>query len=328
MPGRCINWSTQLTSITSRLYQGQEDLDRLAGFAREMAALRNPRTTYLRPGDVAWQLYNATSPAWFKYIRLWFADESLVAWAIFEPPLTGEFDVHDGFASAALFDEVTGWLVEKRTEQMAHGGESVPVAFSMLEQVSLSLTSLESDHARNAYFEAHGWKRTDARHNVKYRRSLDSLIEPANLPPGYHVRNVTEADVDARAELHRDAWSVWGPSSFSANRYRRLRAQPEYDDRFDIVTVSPGGDLLSYCLGWVDRASGAGHFEPVGTRPSEAGKGYGKAAILEALRRMKDEGLHTAYIGTASVNERALRLYPACGFEFVEKEVYWFRSVR
>lgn len=317
-----------MTSTTSRLYQGQDDLNLMAEFAREMAARRSPGVTYLRPGDVSWQLYLAHTPAWFELIRLWFADGKLVAWAIFEPPLTAEMDVHADLSSDSLFDEVTGWLIEKRAELLQSGDTAVPIAYAMLASESVSVTSLESDTVRNDYLARSGWQRTDARHNVKYRRNLEREVEQATVPAGYRVRNVTEADVDERAELHREAWAVWGPSSFSASRYRRLRAQPEYDERFDIVTEGPAGELLSSCLGWVDRVSGTGHFEPVGTRASEAGKGLGRAAILEGLRRMRAEGLHTAFIGTASVNERALRLYPACGFEFVERELYWAKAVR
>lgn len=144
---------------------------------------------------------------------------------------------------------------------------------------------------------------------------------------GYRVRHATEADLEERAELHRDAWSAWGESAFSVNRYRRLRAAPVYREELDIVVEAPDGPLVSYCICWVDEATGVGVFEPVGTRPEYTGRGLGRAAIHEGLRRLRDLGMHTALIGTASVNEPALALYPSCGFEFVEKEVYWVRAV-
>lgn len=315
-----------MTMFSSRLFTGQSDLDLIAQFSREMAKRRLPGVTYLHPGDVAWQLYLATTPAWFENIRLWFTGDRLVAWAIFEPPLTAEMDVNADFASDELFDGVTGWLMEKRRELLETSSE-IPIAYSMIDEDGLSVTSLESDSRRNEYFASRGWQPTD-RHNVKYRRSLLEPMVFAELPPGYTVRNVTEADIEPRAKLHREAWSVWGPSKFSASRYNRLRQQPLYNEQFDIVTVAPDGRLLSSCLGWVDVDAGFGHFEPVGTRPDLAGRGFGRAAIIEGLWRMQALGLHTAYIGTASVNERALRLYPACGFTFVERDVYWWKSAR
>lgn len=316
-----------MTELVSRPYSGQSDLDLVANLCREMAIRRMPGVTYMNPGDAAWQLYLGTSPEWFELIHLWFAGDRLAAWAFFEPPLTAEMDVHADFANDDTFDKVTGWLMEKRRAVMGEP-TNVPTAYAMLEQEGMSVTSLESDSVRNAYLAGHGWQITEARHNVKCQRSLLGDIPPVPLPDGYQVRNVTEADVEARAELHRDAWSVWGPSKFSANRYRRLRAQPLYNEYFDVVTEAPDGTLLSTCVGWFDPESGIGQFEPVGTRTTATGHGYGKAAIIEGLRRMKAAGGHTAHMGTASVNEGGMRLYPACGFEFVEKEVYWSKPVR
>ena len=38
-------------------------------------------------------------------------------------------------------------------------------------------------------------------------------------------------------------------------------------------------------------------------------------------------GMHTALIGTASVNTRALRLYPFAGFEEVDREHYYVKQL-
>ena len=43
-----------------------------------------------------------------------------------------------------------------------------------------------------------------------------------------------------RAELHRDAWSVWGQSRFTANAYRRLRQARLYDEWLDVVAEYEG----------------------------------------------------------------------------------------
>jgi len=48
---------------------------------------------------------------------------------------------------------------------------------------------------------------------------------------------------------------------------------------------------------------------------------------MEGLRRLKERGAHTALIGTASVNEPALRTYAACGFKLVERQYYYSRLI-
>jgi mycothiol synthase len=54
-----------------------------------------------------------------------------------------------------------------------------------------------------------------------------------------------------------------------------------------VVLEDAGGRFLAYCVGWLDIANGFGHFEPVGCRPSVAGRGYARAVIIEGMRRMQ-----------------------------------------
>ncbi len=194
----------------------------------------------------------------------------------------------------------------------------------MLGERTLSTTALESDKARIDLLERQGYQRVD-RHSVRYRRPLEDAISPAVLPSGLRFSHATEERIDDRVDVHCDAWSVWGTSSFSANRYRRLREAPVYDETLDLVIEDAAGRMLSCCICWFDGANGIGHFEPVGTRPDAAGKGLGRALVTEGLRRLRARGAHTALIGTASVNAAALKTYAACGFEFVEREDYYSR---
>jgi ribosomal protein S18 acetylase RimI-like enzyme len=93
---------------------------------------------------------------------------------------------------------------------------------------------------------------------------------------------------------------------------------PVYDPELDVVLEDGSGRFLSYCIGWLDRANGFGHFEPVGCRPNFTGRGYARAVTIEGMRRMQARGMHTALVATASVNERARVLYPSCGFVEVD----------
>ena len=135
-----------------------------------------------------------------------------------------------------------------------------------------------------------------------------------------------DADLEARVDVHRDAWSVWGRSTVTVETYRRLRSAPLYDPELDIVLEDPSGRFLSYCIGWMDIANGIGHFEPVGCRPDFTGRGYARTVTIEGLRRMQARGLHTALVGTESVNQRAQVLYPSCGFEEVDRAHYYVKD--
>ena len=316
-----------MDAYVSRPYTPR-DMGGLLQFAAKATAARLPGLTYWNPGDIAWQFAGFAEGTDFSgFARIWEdAAGEAVALAVFEPPLNFEFDVLPRAAfQAGIEAEVLGWVEARRRESRAADG-AVPKAYAMLGEQTLSTTALDSDAKRIAFLEANGYVKVE-RHSVRYARRFEAEVPRPVLPAGMRLRHATDADVEARAELHRDAWSVWGPSRFSTGSNRRTRASPLYDETLDIVVETPEGRLLSYCICWFDSANGIGHFEPVGTRPAFAGRGLGRAVVMEGLRRLRERGAKTALIGTASINEPALRTYAACGFVPVERQHYYSKSI-
>jgi ribosomal protein S18 acetylase RimI-like enzyme len=251
----------------------------------------------------------------FANIRLWRDGRGLVAVGWFEPPLHAEFDLGSD-ADPGLTAEILAWSEERARETGAKDASAL----------ALTATALGSDAARIALLERCGYAKIE-RHGVRMRRSLDVAIPDGRLPRGVRVRHATDDDIAERVDLHRDAWSVWGASSVTVEAYRRLRAAPGYDEQLDIVVEAADGRLASYCICWVDTANGIGEFEPVGTRPEFAGQGLGRAVIIEGLHRLRARGMHTALVQTASINDRALALYPSCGFEVIEREHFYQKRI-
>lgn len=316
-----------MPGYASRPFGGPSDLNLLIDFARSATISRLPGVSYWHPGDMVWQVFPFSHLSRIEEIRLWFDGDGLAGFVFFEPPLNCTFDVRPGIPlDGPLLDDMLGWA-EARRRELARPGEEVPIAYEMLRGETLATIALESDLERRHSLEDRGYMLTRARHNVRYSQPLDHEIPPAPLPQGFRLRHATDADIDARAELHRDAWSVWGKSRFSSKRYARLREAPLYNPELDVVLEAPGGQLVSYCIAWTDAASGIGIFEPVGTRPSFARQGLGRAVVTEGLRRLRELGMHTARMGTASVNTGALALYPSCGFELVDRELYYVKAV-
>ncbi|WP_343393705.1 hypothetical protein [Candidatus Amarobacter glycogenicus] len=190
---------------------------------------------YWNPGDVAGNGHVPPGADLSGHVRMWEGASGVVALAIFEPPLHFAFDLHPRLGlDTSLADDVLSW-VEQRRRGIVVGGGAVPVAYQMLGESTLSTEVLESDAARISFLEIRGYVRVE-RHSVRYSRDLDEPVGLAALPKGMRFRHVTDDDIEARAELH--AWSVWGASSFSESRYRRLRANPVYDQTLDIVLES------------------------------------------------------------------------------------------
>jgi ribosomal protein S18 acetylase RimI-like enzyme len=312
---------------TSRPCGGADDLADIFEFCRANIAARLPGWSLWHPGDIAWQLTAVEGRALGANVRLWSDAKGVAGVAIFEPPLNVTFDTREGITDAdALAAAILEWAEARRRRLLDRKGEDVAIAYAMLGKETLAVTAVESDASRIAMLTRRGYRPAE-RGNVRYQRDLSLPTPETVLPSGMRLRHVTDADLDERIDLHRDAWSVWGNSSANVPAYRLLRASPVYDKTLDIVVEDADGRFLSYCICWADAQTGVGTFEPVGVRPAFAGRGLGRAVIHEGWRRMRALGMHTALVGTASVNERALRLYPACGFETVAEERYYVKEL-
>jgi RimJ/RimL family protein N-acetyltransferase len=222
-----------------------------------------------------------------------------------------------------LLAEMLDWAEERARNESA--GALRAIAYEMLGPGTLSVPVLETDSVRISALEAKGYARVE-RHSLRFQYSLEGGVPEPVLPPGMRVRPATDVDAEERIDLHRDAWSVWGPSSATVGAYRQLRTAPGYDEELDIV-VEHEGHLVSYGIGWADAETGIGIFEPTGTRPDYTGQGLMRAVLHEGMRRMKARGLHTARIATASVNDRAAKAYAGAGFELVEREWFWSKKM-
>ncbi len=316
-----------MASFESRPYSGEGDLALLLDFARNATAARWPRSSAWHVGDIVWQLFGSTGFDPAANVRLWLDRGGLAGLGWFEPPLNVVFDVRPGLAEhEALTGEILAWAEQRRREVAAPGSAAIPRAYRMLGEDSLATEALDSDLARISVLTKNGYAKTE-RHGVLYSRSLATPIPNPDLPAGMSLRFATASDIEERVDLHRDAWSVWGPSSFSVETYLRLRAAPVYEPELDVVLEAPGARLVSYCVCWEDTFNGVGNFEPVGTRPSYAGRGLARAVIFEGLHRLRDRGMHTALVRTESVNARALSLYPSCGFEVIDRSHYYVKPL-
>lgn len=324
-----------MNCLVSRHYTGGSDLGLLIEFAASAAKARWPRSTYKKVGDVVWMM---RAPGFdpFADLQLWFDGSELVAYGWFDPPLNFDFDIKPGLAAYdSLGDEILQWAEARRRTLARAGEQSIPKAFSMLGYDAVAMTEvLRSDEQRKSLVERRGYTQTEG-FGVVYSRSLEDLIAAPKLDSSLlRLRHATDADLEERVDLHRDAWSAWGSSTWTSTErlkalegYRWLRNAPVYDQELDIVLEDPSGRFLAYCIGWFDAVNGFGHFEPVGCRPTCTRRRYARAVMVEAMRRMRARGTHTALVATAGVNAPARALYPSCGFVEVERAHHYTKDI-
>ncbi|MCI0777874.1 MAG: GNAT family N-acetyltransferase [Chloroflexi bacterium] len=305
-----------MSAYFARNYEGSSDLDSLIHFAQVLTGAHLPDKHYYHAGNFVWQLYAFKAS---DNVRLWWRDSGdaeIIACGLFEPPLTFQFVLHpDLLHQKDLAAEVIRWADQRRAT--VANKRDIPLAYQRLGSDTLSTEANDTDSARIALLTEHGYtQHLDA--GIHFSRILDDSLPDVVLPQGARFRPIPDGDADARAELHRDAWSVWGESKHTNELYRLLRGAPLYDPDLDIV-LEFEGQLVSYCICWLDTVNRVGLFEPVGTRPALARRGFGRAVIREGLRRLRDKGMIRAFVGTASINKPAAALYASAGFDFIER---------
>jgi len=101
--------------------------------------------------------------------------------------------------------------------------------------------ALDDDVQRLSLLKRHTYERTEG-FDVLYRRSLGTPIVAPKLDPSLLLRHPTDADLDARVDVHRDSWSVWGPSAMSKTTV--VCETRQFTE----------GSFLAYCIGWLDVA--------------------------------------------------------------------------
>ena len=245
----------------------------------------DPREVTCNYGQLAW--WSANIPHGESESRLWREDGRLVGWGWVTGGTELEYQVRP--SHRALLDEILDWADPNELLVPSHHADAI----ARVERHGLV-------HMPNA-----PWMRLN-------ERSLDDLPEP-QLPDGYTLRTVEEADWPSRAAAHRSAFQ---PSRFRDDVYAFVRETPAYRAELDCVAIAPDGTVAAYALAWLDELNRVGEFEPVGTHADHQRRGLGKAVNLFALHRLREEGATRALVacrGDASYPVPC-KLYESVGF--------------
>jgi hypothetical protein len=194
--------------------------------------------------------------------------------------------------------------------------------------------AFDTDARRLDVLRARGYRRLE-HGSVHLQRDLrGETVRSPQLPSGgFRFVDGRAFDVAERVALHVDAWShlahlgIDATSSFDRSRFEQLASSPVYRPELDIAVAAPDGTYASGATCWVDRASGVGLTEPVGTRFAWRGKGLSRAVNLEGVRRLQALGMHTAVIQTADFNLAAQATYRSCGYELVDRDHWWAKRL-
>lgn len=284
-----------------RPYEGLHDLQAMLDLLSKGCKAENG-THYVHRGDLQWWLFYTDTPqeTWQSNIRLWMEGNDLAGWTL----LSKDEKAFDVFVTPHLRGstqehQMLAWAVENMSELASF--ETIWVA--------------EQDDARIGWLETNGFVPDQSQSMVYFKRSLSDPLEEQPLPPGFNIRSSRgEQDARLRAVCSHAAFGSNMPFEEYWPRTLRFDRSPVYVPEHELFVMAPSGDVAAFCIIWTDEFTQVGHFEPVATHPDYQRKGLGKSLLLEALRRLKAEGMYEADLCTASTNLGAIGFYESIGF--------------
>lgn len=236
-----------LKSITSRPYASAADLRKM-----QAAVSRAYATTTLRVGDVAWVSRYHTHRELTFAIRLW-EDQSgkLVGWTYLRARGGFNLFVAPGCSRDDLLDEMLAVILAAADASERAGDPPVG-----LYTYGIDVTYSGEDRALAAVLERHGFKAQPGDSGV-LTRSLEDIPMPV-LPPGYRLDWLrTREQLIGRVEAQRAAFA---PSDLLLERYVRVQQRWPYRPELDRIVVTDDGEVVAFCLAWIDEENAAGQF--------------------------------------------------------------------
>lgn len=194
--------------------------------------------------------------------------------------------------------------------------------------------SLGTDATLPDVLEATGWRRQGR----GYEMVCDPLddIPALPVPDGLDLRPIADDEAGRRAVWdalidafrdHRDE-----PEA-SEEDWRQFRDEPKYDTDLWVIAFD-GDEIAGGVLALVDEeliahhGTQRGYIDGVFTRPPWRRRGLARAALAEALVRLRDRGMTSAFLDVDGLNpNQAMGLYEALGFTVVSSNIDWTKPL-
>jgi mycothiol synthase len=295
--------------LRTRPFESAADLIHLVDLIHASPAASRHRVDY------PWRL---SSPAieTGRDVRLWSLPDGMLvgfaAWYLWWATL--DFYIRPGPWQKVVEEAIFAWAPLRFHELDAERGRPLPYW----------IEAREDDAARLALLARHGYM-LDGEYD--YTMLGCAIVEPViAMPPpaGFSIRPIAgENEVREYAALHR---RVFASASMTA-AWRRTLAMPTYEPGLDIVAVAPNGQLVGFCVGWLDARAREGQIEPLGIDPDFQRLGLGHALITAMLARFREHGAERALVETETNRMPAREAYAAAGFRAQNRSVrkgQWF----
>ncbi len=142
-----------------------------------------------------------------------------------------------------------------------------------------------------------------------------------NLPEGFGITSMAEnRDLNKYNIVMWRGFNNQGEPDQSEEMIewrKTMLSSPHLTPEITLAVVAPDGKYAAHCGLWHNVGDKYAYVEPVATDPDYRGMGLGKAAIYEAVRRVKKYGAREAYVVSSQ------QFYYNIGFRPHTTETWW-----
>jgi mycothiol synthase len=144
------------------------------------------------------------------------------------------------------------------------------------------------------------------------------LREDRDRPGGELLRGVSlrrASNADASEVARQNALYFEGnPQQAGEDDQEEPAVLPEDEEKRGMTIYLAERDGRTVGKVHLQNAAGVGGIYGLGVLPEFRGRGYGRAVLLLAVRKLTEEGLSSIMLQVAAENAAALQLYKSCGF--------------
>ena len=296
-------------SITFRQYRPYEDTLSVAHFLDRTYPATDLNRNWLRP---RWEymVYSVQDGNEEKLapIGLWEAGGEIVAMVNFE----------DGPGQA--FFQVDPDYTALQGEMLAYAESGLSKPENGTHELTLFVNDFDIE--LEALAGAAGYVKDAGAPDVTARFDVAQGFPDLVLPDGFRVTDRRENN-DLR-RINRVLWRGFNHEGPPPDKYVAGRADvekaPLYRDDLNVMVQAPEGHFVSYAGIWYVPVSQVAYVEPVATDPDYRRRGFGKVAVLEAVRRASVLGATRAIVISGQ------EFYKAIGFTRLFEYYRWRKT--
>lgn len=275
--------------IIDRNYQKEKDYNKVLSFLRREYASdpHYPGWKAQRFEDMEYRLNTMYvcmgSAPWNSCVHLWEEDGVIVGLCVGERKGENFFYVKKGYEF--LYLPMVEWT-KKNMFVEEHGTKIHTFWICDAQQELIDILQLQQFErfSEDVYLMEH---------------TMADIPEPV-LPEGFRFVYGTEIkDIVLKTNISHwgfnpDQEGIENTACTKAN-INRTKA-PMFDEQSEVMTQDSNGELCSYAYLWMDADTKSAFVEPVSTREKYRGCGLGKAMLLAALHRCKENGIMRTYV--------------------------------